>query len=252
MRLLIQLPLLLTLSCLLVVASIAADAHAEVELGDFLVTLLEDIEVPAEAPGVVAALEAREGMSVTADQVVGKLDDRQARANHKLTSIELESSKEQAKNDIAIRFAREQLENSEIDLEKAKAANQKRPGVVPQSEIRKLQLAVVRATLGIEQAAMDQKLLTYTVDGNEAKLALAKEEVWRRQIRSPLEGIILEVRRKKGEWVRDGDSVLRIVRMDRLRVEGFVNINDFRREQIADQSIVAMVDLGGGRAASFQ
>jgi macrolide-specific efflux system membrane fusion protein len=225
---------------------------AQVEVSNCYVTLLEDMELPAEVSGVVLALDAKEGREVKAGDRLGNIDDREARANYKLTQIELESSKEQAGNDVSIRFARAQEAVAKAELQAARDTNKRRPGVIAPAEMRTLELSVTRATLGIEQAQIEKHLLKFSVDANQAKLEVAKDEVLRRQIRSPLDGVIVEVRRRAGEWVNPGDPVLRIVRMDQLRVEGFVNINQVSRDQVAGHSVVAKVDLGGGRTASFQ
>ncbi|NIP84958.1 MAG: HlyD family efflux transporter periplasmic adaptor subunit, partial [Planctomycetales bacterium] len=236
---------------LLVLALSPLTAAAQVEIPDCYVTLLEDVELPAEVAGVVLVLKAQEGNDVEAGELLGNIDDRQARANYKLAKIELQSAEDQAASDVSIRFARAQEAVAKAELQAAEDANQRRPGVIPPAEIRRLELSVTRATLGIEQAQMDKDLLKYTVDANEARLEVAKDEVLRRQIRAPMDGRIVEIRRSKGEWVHPGDPVLRIQRMDQLRVEGYVNINQHSRQQVAGRSVVAKVDLGGGRTATF-
>jgi multidrug efflux pump subunit AcrA (membrane-fusion protein) len=236
----------------LVLALVPVPALAQIEVPNCYVTLLEDVELPAEVAGVVLALDAKEGQEIKAGDRLGNIDDREARANYKLTKIELESSEEQAGNDVSIRYARAQEAVAKAELQAARDTNKRRPGVIAPAELRTLELSVTRASLGIEQAEMDKHLLKYAVDANQAKLELAKDEVLRRQIRSPLDGVIVEIRRRKGEWVNPGDPILRIVRMDQLRVEGFVNINQFSRDQVAGRSVVAKVDLGGGRMANFQ
>jgi macrolide-specific efflux system membrane fusion protein len=236
----------------LALALVPVTAVAQFDLSNCYVTLLEDVELPAEVAGVVLALDAKEGLEVKAGDRLGNIDDREARANYTLTKIELQSSKEQAGNDVSIRYARAQEAVAKAELQAAKDTNRRRPGVIAPAEMRTLELSVTRASLGIEQAEMDKHLLKYAVDANQAKLELAKDEVLRRQIRSPLDGVIVEIRRRKGEWVNPGDPVLRIVRMDQLRVEGFVNINQYSRDQVAGRSVQAKVDLGGGRMATFQ
>ena len=52
---------------------------------------------------------------------------------------------------------------------------------------------------------------------------MAKEKLDRRRIHSPLSGIIAERLKNEGEWVEAGEPVLRVIRMDRLAVEGYVD-----------------------------
>jgi macrolide-specific efflux system membrane fusion protein len=53
---------------------------------------------------------------------------------------------------------------------------------------------------------------------------IAKEKLERRMIAAPLRGMVVEVLRRPGEWVQPGDSIVRIVRLDRLKAEGFLPI----------------------------
>src|SRR5262249_9809728 len=46
----------------------------------------------------------------------------------------------------------------------------------------------------------------------------------------PLTGVVVQIFRRKGEWVEPGDKVVRVLRIDRLRVEGFVAARDLHRD----------------------
>ena len=42
------------------------------------------------------------------------------------------------------------------------------------------------------------------------------------RITVPVDGVVVAVEKKLGEWVDPGTSLFRIVRLDRLRIEGFI------------------------------
>jgi multidrug resistance efflux pump len=44
----------------------------------------------------------------------------------------------------------------------------------------------------------------------------------RHKIQSPVSGVITSVEKKVGEWVEPGTDLIRVVRLDRLRIEGFI------------------------------
>ena len=50
-----------------------------------------------------------------------------------------------------------------------------------------------------------------------------RELVKRRKIFAELSGIVVEVNRHPGEWVEPSETVFRLLRMDRLRAEGFLH-----------------------------
>ncbi len=96
---------------------------------------------------------------------------------------------------------------------------------VSKTELDRQRLAVEKAILEIEQAELDltEQGLNHQLKTNE--YAIAARAVERRQIRSPISGKVVEVSKQRGEWVEPGDQVFRIVRIDHLRVKGYVNIN---------------------------
>ena len=57
------------------------------------------------------------------------------------------------------------------------------------------------------------------------ELQLSKLALEERQVAAPLDGLIVQVYRHEGEWVQPGEKVVRMVRIDRLRVEAFVDLH---------------------------
>jgi multidrug efflux pump subunit AcrA (membrane-fusion protein) len=47
----------------------------------------------------------------------------------------------------------------------------------------------------------------------------------RRRIVAPFEGMIVQVYHRPGEWLEPGMKIVRLVRTDRLRIEGFLSID---------------------------
>ena len=88
------------------------------------------------------------------------------------------------------------------------------------------------------------------MEGKQALLDLAEANVQRRQIVAPLSGQVVERYRTAGEWLNPGEPVLRIMRLDRLRVEGFVNADQFGVELLHRLVSVAVL-LPGERQETF-
>jgi hypothetical protein len=55
-----------------------------------------------------------------------------------------------------------------------------------------------------------------------------------------------------GDWVAIGDPVLRMVRMDKLRVEGFVNASKYNPADIQGHAVSVRVELERGRVEEFR
>src|SRR5581483_5566789 len=103
------------------------------------------------------------------------------------------------------------------------AANKKVAGTKSAVEIEKLELAVKQAGLQIEQAQHEQQLARFETDANSANVSMAEDDIDRRRIVAPLSGVVAQLLFRPGEWVQPGNPVLRIVRLERLRVAGFVS-----------------------------
>ena len=94
---------------------------------------------------------------------------------------------------------------------------------VSAKEIDRLKLSVERTRLEIEFAQFEQSQNAQKMKRIEADLRLAQHQLELRKILAPIAGMIVHVEKRKGEWVNRGDLVARIVRVNRLRAEGFVD-----------------------------
>jgi multidrug efflux pump subunit AcrA (membrane-fusion protein) len=163
-----------------------------------------------------------------------------------------------AENDVAVRHATKSRDTSKVEYERAVQARKAFEKSVSLTEIDRLKLILERNELEIEKAefekaladlqrqaedsilteqdqvlarlrlAVEQAKLQKEVDGLTRDLKAraadqAKLQLSRRQIRSPLDGVVVETLRHRGEWLEPGQRVLRVVRLDRLKVEGFVD-----------------------------
>ena len=88
-----------------------------------------------------------------------------------------------------------------------------------------MKLTAEKAELDLEAAGRDFRVARIQRELKENLRDLAAQKVERHQVLAPLSGMVVEIHRQRGEWVEPGDKVLRIVRLDRLRAEGFVDAN---------------------------
>lgn len=117
------------------------------------------------------------------------------------------------------------LERNDLEIEKAKfdtalAGLQQQ---IEDSAIIEQDQTVERLKLSVEQAQLQSEVDALTRDVKARALDQARLQLARRGLRSPLDGEVAEVFRHRGEWLEPGQRVMRIVRLDRLKVEGFVD-----------------------------
>lgn len=211
------------LACGVLVAQPAAMLRGETVVESALVQLVEQVDVPARTSGVLASVDVTEGTLVEPGAPLGQIDDRQAQMLYRRAAIELELSKENAKNDVKIRSAQRELDFARAELKRLERASTGLPGSISQSQIEESKLRVGKAEFELEGARHELRLNRLTEQLKQQELELGKHEIDVRRITAPVPGIVVDVLRHAGEWVEPGDKVVRIVRIDRLRAEGLIH-----------------------------
>lgn len=202
-----------------------------------LVTAIDDVEVPAKDPGVFGASEVQPGQSVKRLELLGKLDDTDALIRVEAAASELEVAKTQASSDAEVVAAKHTSGAALKEYEQSKAIRAKNPESISLTQLRRDELQWLRAEAQIDVAAVQLEVHRKTIIVKEAQLKAAQNEVNKRQFKSPVDGIVVEIFKNVGEFVPVGERVFRVVRMDKLRVEGFVSARDVRQESLRGRPV---------------
>ena len=221
-----------------------------VEVPSMLIKLIEQIDVPAREPGALAAVHVSEGQMVEPGQVLAQVDDAEARTAAERARIEVEIARAKAQNDVSIRFARKSAEVAKAELRRSTDSNQKFPKSVSESEMDRLRLLVEKSVLETEQAQHELLIAGLTRDVKQNEYLAAQQKVERHKIPAPLGGMVVQVSRHRGEWVKPGDAVARIQRLDRLRAEGFLKAQDLAAD-LQGRRVRLTVDLPDRPGAEF-
>jgi multidrug efflux pump subunit AcrA (membrane-fusion protein) len=83
-------------------------------------------------------------------------------------------------------------------------------------------LLVERKKLEIEQAEHSAMVARLQVSLHVNQVRVDENAVEQLKVRAPKAGMVVAVEHHEGEWVEPGTVIARIIRIDRLRVEGFV------------------------------
>jgi macrolide-specific efflux system membrane fusion protein len=230
-----------------------AAAAGQLTLDRCLVSIVQngEVDVPAEEPGKLVTMEIKEGRDVEAGTLLAKIDDTLPQAQREERQYELAVAKEQAENDVNVRFAKASFRVAEAELTQALEANKKAPGAITQAEIRRLSLTLEKTRLQIEQSEMEQRVNANTAGAKGARLKELEGVIARREITAPISGRVVEVLKDNGEWVNPGDTVLKLLRLDILRVEGFISASEFSAEQIDNKPVMVRVQLANGAPEEF-
>lgn len=232
-------------------ASSAGDSRVGPRIEHALVSMINDVEVPAQQAGVLVAIDVTEGDQVKTGQLMAQIDDTDPQMQKHAANIRLEAAQTRANDDTPVLYAISARKVAQSRLDASNKSNQEVPGSVPLTEINTLELETERFRLSIEKSRMERKVAQMDAEVHQAEVQIADDSIRRHRIDAPVDGIVVTTFRQNGEWVNPGDPVLRVVRIDRLRVEGFVSARDFDRREIRKRPVKVEIELARGRKVQF-
>lgn len=241
---------------LLLVLSAAAGGSAteqpgdQIEIASALIKLVEQVDVPAREAGVLASVEVVEGRMVEEGELLARIVDTEARFAETMAKGELEIARKKSENDINTRYAKKSVEVAKAELARSMESIEQYAKSISESEMDRLRLLVERAILEVEQSERELEIAEFTQQIRQSEHAAAEERVQRHRITAPLGGVVVQVSRRRGEWVEPGEMVMRILRLDRLRAEGFLHVR-YLRHDLQDWQVKLTVDLPGDPGAEF-
>ena len=235
-------------------AAVAAAAPAEspsmaLEVSSLL-RPVEQVDVPAREAGVLAEVNVTEGQLVEVGQALARIDDAEARAAEEHALFEFEIARSNAENTVSVRFAEKAVEVAQAELRRAKESNEKYQKSISESEMDRLRLTVEKGQLEVKQAEHALQVAGFQRRMKESDQRAAQQRVQRHAITAPLGGVVVQVIRRRGEWVKPGDVVVRILRLDRLRAEGFLKLQSWR-DDLGGRPVRLLVAVPQAPAAEF-
>ena len=228
----------------------AVASSGAIVLPNCLISLIEEAQVPAQVPsiegGVLLQLHFKEGQLVKQNELLAEVDDVRARLQQDAAVAKLKVAEEKATSDIGVRYAKAAAELAKAMWEVAVETNRRVENTIPQVEVRKLLLDAKRAFLEIEQADLQERIDELEVAVSQAELKAAVENIKRYKILSPMDAVVRKVYRHRGEWVKPGEPVMHVVRVDQLRVEGVLNIRKYLPSDVVGKPVTVAVTFPHG------
>ena len=241
-----------------VLKSLIAEPGDHVEEGQQLGSLDDERQViavrAAELNLVIAQLKADNELPVeTARALIREAEQRRA-----ALEVAAKISEQQAASDVGVRLTQKSREVAQFELDRAQKARDAFSSSVSSAELNRLQVLFDQKTLEIEKANEDRSITLLQPQADQAAVAgqaetversrlmatqeerllqvaragrdvagndltLAKLQLDRRRVVAPFSGTIVAVDQQPGEWIEAGATVLRMIQLDRLRVEGFID-----------------------------
>lgn len=233
----------------LVLAAQTADRSSDgkVDVPRCEVTLIREVEVPARQPGVLEQLQAQEGLSVKQGDLLAQIDTAEAELRLVVAQREFDAAAKQAEENVEAQAAAAAEAVAKAEYEDSQYVNRRSPGAVNKTELRRQELTAERAGLQVKVAVVDFDVAKLNSQVAKAKVDVVQHEITTRKIVAPFDGMIVDRYREAGEWVQAGDPVLKVIQMDRLRVQGFVKADQYAPHELEGRPVEIIINLPGGK-----
>jgi len=212
---------------LLIGFTVATNASAEAL--ECLIEPAESVVVAAPQIGVVSGVEVERGDVVIEGQVLATLESSTERASVAL-------AKARAATDAAIKAA---IERHELQKHRVERGRELLKGsVLSQVQLLELQSEMLIAAAAVREARDNRRLAELELVRAEATLEL-------KTIRSPLDGVVVDVMLSKGEYA-DPPQVLELAKIHPLHVEAYAPISLLEKIEVGDTATVFVEEPVGG------
>lgn len=212
-----------------------------------------EAKVPAQEAGVLREISVVKGDLAKQDQVLGQIDASQPQMQKRVAEAEWRTAVEKAKSDVDIQVYTKAAEVSYKEWQKQVQANKNGIPAVTEVDVERSKLQFERAKLEIERAKMERKVAGFTANAKAVEVEAADEAIRRRKVVSPLDGEVVDVYVNRGEWVKPGDPVLRILQVSRLAVHGNAHISENPLGSITKgQTVKVIVEAGQKVPTEFE
>jgi HlyD family secretion protein len=201
-----------------------------------------EVKIAPEVSGEITTLNVEEGDSVSKGQMLVKINAAIYNSLVSQASASVEQSRASANN------TREMMAQSESQYQLALATYNRNKKLYDQKVISQLEFEQGEASFKSAKATLDASMATtsggkYSIQGAQAGLSQARENLLKTTIIAPTSGIISQLNVKKGERVvgtaqMAGTEMLTIADMSRIEVRVDVSETDISKVKIGDTTII--------------
>lgn len=206
-----------------------------------LLQAIAQSEIPALQEGPVKQLLVAEGDQVTVDQPLIQIDAQLALHRKNKAEVEKKVALKQSANRSELVLSEAEIKVANANLQRALASRQRFPDTPSQAEVDELELKVAQAKQHREKATHEAQLAELALELATQNLVSAELEFQRHSIKSPIQGTVTEMIARQGDWVRAGQMLARVIRIDRLKAEGRLPYRPDQKE-IAGREVVFRVE----------
>ncbi len=205
---------------------------------------VEVTSVAAQVAGVLKMVHVREGDRVHVGASLGTIDSKSSDLQLERSKVALDVAQKNLENTIDIELAQKNFAVAENEYDRAIESNKVVSDVYPMVEVERLKLVRDRAELEVSRARFAKEIARLEVLKSQIEHKQLVDLIGKHTISSPVSGMVVAVEKRTGEWVEPGAVTVRIVEIDRLRIEGFLKAEQADLELLDRDANVELVVAG--------
>ena len=199
------------------------DVNDDIVVPNCQVRFRDELELPARDAGLLKEVRIRDNQVVRAGEVLAVLDDNRLRSQQRIADVRGALLKKKLDYSVEVELAETAYLEAKLEVDENTKQQRTTLGAVSASHRLRAELALRRAELERERVKRDQRLAQLELEQHEAEKRELAEQLERLEVLSPFHGVVLSAPRAQGEWVRQGDTVVRVASMETLQVSALVS-----------------------------
>lgn len=217
----------------------------EIEILHALVTSSDPIKLPAREAGSIVEVAVKRGHEVKVGDVVGQIDDTDAVTKREIAAAERDAAQAKAESKSELEAAQQGVLVSKENYDANISLNEGNKKAVSMFDLRRSKFEWQRALAQVGVARTEQEVASHTQKAKAAQIIAAENEIRRRKLTSPVDGVVIQVFKHVGDWAQPGDPVMEIVRMNKVEIDGWVLSDEASPADVFGKPVTIYVDLPG-------
>ena len=185
------------------------------------------------------------GMEVKEGEILGVQFNQAAHARLVAAERELEVAKKEAGKQLEVEVAEASKNVAKMEYKRAVNSNKRVPNSISEDEIWQKRFEWYRGEKSEDKARYDLEIAALAVDVKEAAIAIANADLEERLIRSPLSGQVDDIFKNRGEWLREGDNVLHVLRLDKINITADFDSEAVTPSMVQGKAVTVYVTKAG-------
>ena len=207
------------------------------------VVYIDELDLAVSESGVLSQAP-EEGDVVAVGDLIAKTDDTDAKARRLVAFYAWKAAEKDLESDIRLQYAKKNAKVAEASYEDAVAANRRQKKAISEFEIRRRKFEWESGVLNIENTQHEMSVAKVALLENKAEYDAATLMLRHHEVKAPISGMVEKKYLGKGSFVRPGDPICHIVRLDRMRVQVEVPIDIYSPSELKGRPVTIKIEVG--------